>query len=50
MKKQHNIDLGRGFGGIKELGEKADRKAITVDASHPYFWASFILVGEWGID
>lgn len=39
----------RGVGGIttsKEGRKKPDQPA-TVDGSHPYFWAPFILVGDW---
>lgn len=47
-KKQYRMEVERGFGGIETLGEKAkDTKTVTIEASHPYFWAPFILVGEW---
>lgn len=41
----------RGVGGIGKLGEIARSKprspgSLTVSASHPYFWAPFILVGD----
>lgn len=48
-KKQYRIDVDRGFGGIEDIGKATQMpKTIVVDASHPYFWAPFILVGEWG--
>ncbi len=39
----------RGVGGItgsKETKPK-EKSQATVDGSHPYFWAPFILVGDW---
>jgi CHAT domain-containing protein len=41
----------RGVGGIGKLGESPPPKSlsqdsVSVSASHPYFWAPFILVGD----
>ena len=40
-----------GIGGVGKLGEvpgsqSLSQDSISVSTSHPYFWASFILVGE----
>ena len=39
----------RGVGGIGKLGQTAatqSRSQYSISVSHPYFWASFILVGD----
>ena len=39
----------RGVGGItiSKEGKSKQESTMTVDGSHPYFWAPFILVGDW---
>ncbi|MBI4848903.1 MAG: tetratricopeptide repeat protein [Nitrospirae bacterium] len=43
----------RGVGGItpskenKPESREESRSSLTVDGSHPYFWAPFILIGDW---
>ena len=39
----------RGVGGItaSEEGEGSSDPQMTVNGSHPYFWAPFILLGDW---
>lgn len=39
----------RGVGGIttSKVGGTKHVASITVDGSHPYFWAPFILLGDW---
>ena len=39
----------RGIGGIASLkeGEASPQSQMTVNGSHPYFWAPFILLGDW---
>jgi CHAT domain-containing protein len=39
----------RGVGGITTSNEGEDnpQTSITVNGSHPYFWAPFILLGDW---
>ena len=48
-----NGEVGRGIvrsvGGItiSNEGEDNPQTSITVSGSHPYFWAPFILLGDW---
>jgi CHAT domain-containing protein len=47
-----NSDLlaRRGIGGVGKLGETLSSEfpaPMSVSTSHPYFWAPFILVGDW---
>ena len=48
-----NGELGRGIvrgiGGITTSEEDHDKpqSTLTVNGSHPYFWAPFILLGDW---
>jgi CHAT domain-containing protein/tetratricopeptide (TPR) repeat protein len=39
----------RGVGGIttSKEGRPSQQSSLTVDGSHPYFWAPFILIGDW---
>ena len=39
----------RGVGGIttSEDGQDKPQPSMTVNGSHPYFWAPFILLGDW---
>jgi len=39
----------RGVGGITASKESKSRlqPPMTVDGSHPYYWAPFILLGDW---
>jgi len=39
----------RGVDGItiSNEGEDNPQTSITVNGSHPYFWAPFILLGDW---
>jgi CHAT domain-containing protein len=39
----------RGVGGIttSKEGKPKQESTMTVDGSHPYFWAPFILLGDW---
>jgi len=43
------VGIVRGVGGItiSNEGEDNPQTSITVNGSHPYFWAPFILLGDW---
>ncbi|MFQ5964339.1 MAG: CHAT domain-containing protein [Candidatus Scalinduaceae bacterium] len=47
-KRQYSLGKDRNFSNSEYLGKTMKTpKEIVLDASHPYFWAPFILVGEW---
>lgn len=45
-KRKYKVYIGRGM-EVAEKGAAKAEKTVVIDASHPYFWAPFILVGEY---
>lgn len=45
-KRKYEVHIGRGM-EVAEKGAAKVKKSVVVDASHPYFWAPFILMGEY---
>jgi CHAT domain-containing protein len=45
MKSNIRYNLKRGGEGIKR--SPGYKSGVTIDCSHPFFWAPFILVGDW---
>jgi CHAT domain-containing protein len=45
MKSTIRFYVERDRGGIPRSAD--DQRDIEMDCSHPFFWAPFILVGDW---
>jgi|TARA_Y100000031_G_scaffold147498_1_gene182622 hypothetical protein len=49
-KKQYQLDTERAVEVVNVSDVAVQKSSKVVDASHPYFWAPFVLVGEWEVD